>query len=297
VGLEGRKSVEDDRLPVVYSSLDFGEGIVYAWMDLPVRFYHRPRYACYSKGDAWEDYSQLSTACYAGGNRWVRRVEEIHAFFRNNAHGRFGQYPTITMDALNFACELRGATNAYYDLYEHPEELRKLMALGADCNIQFQEMQMREIGEHAGGSFAYLAQWVPFPRAVGLSVDSYVNCSVDTYAEFGFEYQQRLIDHFGHGLMHLHCNRSDLAAQIVKLRGLALLQYGGDTRDKLTEYERLPEMQKVAGEIPIQTSVDVEVFRAGLRDRTLPPNVWYMVYGKSITVDEANALMDEVRAY
>jgi hypothetical protein len=172
------------------------------------------------------------------------------------------------------------------------------MALGVDCNIQFQEMQMREIGEQAGGSFAYLAQWVPFPRAVGLSVDSYVNCSVDTYAEFGFEYQQRLIDHFGHGLMHLHCNRADLAAQIVKLRGLALLQYGGDTRDKLTEYQRLPEMQKVAGEIPIQTSVEVDVFRAGLRDRTLPPNVWYgVLHGESLTVDEANALMDEVRAY
>jgi hypothetical protein len=180
MGLEKRRSVEDDRLPVLYSTRDFAEGIVYAWLDLPLRFYHRRRDAGYSKGDSWADYSPLSGARYAEGNRWVQRAEEIHGFFRDSAHGRFGQHPTITMDALNFACEVRGATNAYYDLYEHPEELRQLMALGVDCNIRFQEMQLREIGAHAGGSFAYMAQWVPFPRAIGLSVDSYVNCSVDT---------------------------------------------------------------------------------------------------------------------
>ena len=68
----------------------------------------------------------------------------------------------------------------------------------------------REIGEHAGGRFAYLAQGVPFPMLIG---------------------------------------------------------------------------------------VGARTFRAGLRDRTLPANVWYEVWGKSITVAEANALMDEVRAY
>jgi hypothetical protein len=121
------------------------------------------------------------------------------------------------MDALHFACEMRGATQTYLDIYEHPDGLRQLMEIGLDFNIRFQEAQMERIGGFGNGCFVWLGDWVPFPRAVSLSVDAYVVCSPECYARLGFEYQSRLIRHFGHGLLHFHCNRADLAAVAAKL--------------------------------------------------------------------------------
>ena len=144
------------------------------------------------------------------------------------------------------------------------------------------------------------AEWhgrAPFERAVSMSVDAYVICSVETYARFGFEYNQRLIDRFGHGLMHFHCNRTDLAAEVARLRGLELFQFGGDTRDDVPDIDRVPAMRSAVGDIPIQVACRIETFRDRLQQRTLPPNVWYTVGGKGLAIDEANTLMEQVRSY
>ena len=110
------------------------------------------------------------------------------------------------------------------------------------------------------GCFVWLGDWVPFPNAVSLSVDAYVVCSPECYSRFGFEYQSRLIKHFGHGLMHFHCNRTDLAAVVAKLPGLELFQFGGDPKDPTPEIEHLPQMRAVVGDIPIRTTCSLKEF-------------------------------------
>jgi len=48
IGLEARSQVEDDYLPIVYSILDAGEGIVGGMFGGDIRFLHRPRGAAFS---------------------------------------------------------------------------------------------------------------------------------------------------------------------------------------------------------------------------------------------------------
>ncbi len=299
IGLQKLGGIEDDRLPVVYSTLDAGEGITGALFGAPIRFIHRPRAPAFSKAEAaLPDYSRLDGLCFSLDNPWAQRLLGIQACFRQRADGRFGQHPFLTMDGLNFACELREASNAYLDVYAQPEELRRLMEVGLDFNVRFQEAQLDAIGPFADGCFDWLSGWTPFPKAVAMSVDAYVVCSAQTYAEFGFDYNQRLLSHFGHGLMHFHCCRPDLAAEVAKLRGLDLFQYGGDTRDPAPEVERLPAMRAAVGDVPIQVSCGLPTFLERLQARSLPPNVWYVVHAhERIAVDEANRLMEKVRAY
>lgn len=299
IGMRDRAPVEDDCLPVIYSMLDAGESMVGGMFGRPMRFLHRPRGAAFSKADpVLPDYSNLPATRFAIDNAWAQRFLAIQDYFEGHAESQFAQHPCLTMDALNFAVEMRGATTAYLDLYEHPAELRQLMEIGLDFNIRFQEAQLERIGGYAEGCFVWLGGWVPFPKAVSLSVDAYVICSVKSYAEFGLEYQSRLIEHFGHGLMHFHCTRADLAQEVAKLPGLELFQFGGDTRDPLPEIDRLPEIRRAVGEVPIMASCSLENFRERLSARTLMPNVWYMVSsGDPLPVDEANRLMDDIRAY
>ena len=110
-------------------------------------------------------------------NPWTKRFLSIQDYFEEHMDNRCGQYPCLTMDALNFVCELREATNAYVDIYVNPEELKELMQIGVDFNIQFQEAQMERTGTYKDGSFVWIAGWVPFPKAVSFSVDAYVICA------------------------------------------------------------------------------------------------------------------------
>jgi len=298
IGLEQRGQVEDDWLPVVYSILDAGESMVGGMFGKPMRFIHRRRNALFSKAETvLTDYSQLPSLSFSLGSPWTQRFLSIQDYFEEHADGNFAQHPCLTIDALNFAVEMRGATQAYLDLYEHPDELRGLMEIGLDYNVRFQEAQMARIAPPADGCFVWLGDWVPFPSAVSLSVDAYVICSVRHYAEFGFEYHRRLIEHFGRGLMHFHCNRTDLAAEVAKLPGLALLQFGGDTRDPVPDIDRVPEMRRAVGEIPLQVACSLREFQTRLAERRLLPNVWYTIGGEALSPDEANGLAEKVRAY
>lgn len=298
IGLEQLGQVEDDGLPVVYSILDAGESMVGGMFGQQMRFLHRPRGAAFSSTPpVLPDYAGLPDVSFSVDNVWVQRFLGVQDYFRERMGNRFAQHPCLTMDALNFVAEMRGATQAYLDLHEHPDELRALMEIGLDFNVRFQEAQMGITGAYADGSFVCFGGWVPFPSAVSLSVDAYVICSVRHYVEFGFEFQSRLIEHFGHGLMHFHCNRADLAAEVARLPGLRLFQYGGDMRDPVPAAERLPQMRLAVGEIPVMVSCPSDYFLSHLNSRTLMPNVWYSVEGDAFSIDEANRVMDAVRAY
>ena len=298
IGLQQRAKVEDDSLPVVYSILDAGESMVGGMFGMPMRFIHRPRGPAFSKADpVIADYADVPWATFEIENTWAQRFLLIQEHFEQHAGSNFAQHPCLTMDALNFAVEMRGATQAYMDIYIHTEELRALMEVGLDFNVRFQEAQMGRIGGLGDGCYVWLGGWVPFPRAVSLSVDAYVICAVKSYVEMGFEYQARLIEHFGHGLMHFHCARSDLAAEVAKLPGLELFQFGGDTRDPVPEIDRVPEIREAVGDIPIQVSCPQQEFRQRMSDGTLQPNVWYMVSGPAMDAEEANRLMGLVRDY
>ncbi len=293
-------ALEDDGLPVMYSSLSAGESVVAAIFGQPIRFYNTGRGVVSKADTVLPDYSRLSGLSFSPDNEWWRRVLSIQEYFEKRAMGRFAQHPFLTMDALNFAVEMRGTTQAYLDIYEYPEELKRLMEIGLDYNIRFQEAQMSVIRNQGGGCFVWLGGWVPFPKAIALSVDAYVMCSVEHYVNFGFDYQRRLIEHFGHGLMHFHCNRADLAAEVAKLPGLELFQFGGDPKDPVPEIERLPEIRKAVGDVPIMCFCDLGEFKRRLAARALMPNVWYVLEAKSepyMSIDDANRLMDAVRTY
>ena len=298
IRLEYRSKAEDDWLPVVYSILDAGESMVGGMFGSPMEFIHRPGGPAVSMAEHFlSDYAMMKDLHFSLENEWTARFLDIQDYFRDHMAGRFAQHPCLTVDALNFACELRGATQSYIDIYEYPEELRHLMEIGLDFNTRFQDAQLERCGTCKGGSFNWLGQWVPFERSVSLSVDAYVICSVENYVEFGFDYQKRLVEHFdNNGFLHFHCNRADLAAEVAKLP-LKLFQYGQDSRDTMSSFERLPEMRAAVGDIPIQVEISLAEFQDGLAAGTLPPNVWYQVGWGSLAVDEANRLMEKVRKY
>jgi hypothetical protein len=298
INLKKRGAVEDDWLPVSYSTLDLGESMVSGMFGAEMNFIHRPHGPAVSVPcHLLPDYAQLSALKFSLDNTWARHMLSIQKHFAEHGDGQFAQHPFLIMDALNFACEMRGATQVYLDINEHPEELKQLMEIGLDFCLRLQEAQAALTGTYADGSFNWLGQWVPFDQSVSLSVDAYVICSPQHYVEFGFDFQRRLLEHFGHGLVHFHCNRTDLAREVAKLPHLELFQYGGDPHDPRPDLDYLPEMRAILGPVPIMVYCGLDIFTQRLKSGELLPNVWYVVGGEKISTDEANRLMDRVRKY
>jgi len=297
------KSLEDDSLPVAYATLDFGESGFAAFLGAEIHFYSKNLDGLYNGGtyswaqpllDSWQELEKLS---FSLDNPWVRRFRELLAYFIPQVSGRLGINVFLCIDALTLACELRGTSRAYLDLYEHPQELRRVMEIGVEENIQMLEMQYQMIEPFQEGRFTWIGGWVPHSSPVPLSVDTYILCAPWVYRDFGLAYQQRLIDHFGAGFMHFHGPRLDLLPEVLRLQGLMFLEgFDSGRVEEPRAFEILPQIKALTGDMPLLISCTQAELMQGMHERSLPGGVMYRV-GDVSSIEEANRLMEEVRRY
>jgi hypothetical protein len=120
-------------------------------------------------------------------------------------------------------------------------------------------------------------------------------CSADIYAEFGFPYQQQLIDHFGGGNFHLHGNGRHLLPHLARLNGCVVCSIGNDGSE-LEAMDALESIKRQAGPVTPAVYCAKADFTRGLQERSLIGGTYYEV-GPLETIDEANRLMEAVRRY
>lgn len=297
--------VGDDSLPVAYPTLDFGESLIAALLDARIEYFWRGDGSTYSAllEPLVSGEHGVGRVCFDTDSPLMERVRVVTRGAQERARGVCGICPFITMDGLNFACEVMGTTEAYTQVaYGGTETIHQLMEFAVDMNIRFLEIQQSLIDDFAGGAFHWQAHWVPFKGATPwLSVDSYTCCSPQTYAQAGLAYQQRLIDHFGQGVMHFHTSRIDLLLEVLQLKNLVGLSIDGSGRPQDPKpfevlMTNLGEIRRVAGDMPLMCPCTESDLLTHMQDGTLPGNVRYNVSDVA-TIGDANQLMDRVKTY
>lgn len=289
--LSRRRELADDSMPV--ARVSFGSNAFGGFLGAKVMF---------GDGGGWsypllDDWAKLEALRFDDQNEWIGRQRDACLYFVGKASGRFAVCESETIDALNLADVLRGTSQAMLDIYDYPEELRRLMTFGVDFNARLIQMQRAVLGpaaSYCGGSFLLHYVWIPGP-GVWLSVDSYCLCRAQVFARFGREFLQALIDRFGSGWLHLHAGGLHLLPELLKLRGLWGISICDDPGVP-RPFERLPEIRAAAKEMPLEIWCHKDELLAGMRDRTLPGNILYRV-DQVQSVREANALMELVREY
>jgi hypothetical protein len=226
-------------------------------------------------------------------NPMIALARRVIRYYRSEAHGRFGIGVLETIDALNLLVALRGATQAYQDLYLFPAEVEEVMALGAEWNRCWLEMQWEEAGAFAGG-WCSIVDWLP-TKTVWLSVDADTYCRPEVYAEQSRPHMQRLVDNFGACWQHLHAPGMRLLPEIVKLRNLVGIQIGEDIGHP-RPIDRLSQVQQITGDIPLQVGCTWDEFCRGIESATLPGSVEYHVSGAP-SAQAANEMAAEARRY
>ena len=286
-----RMAVEDDLLPV--ARVSFGSQAFGGYLGAEVVF---------DGGTAWSrplltDYQQLDTLGFNETHPWIQRQQEACRYFAQQAHGKFAVCETEPMDGLNLAEVLRGSA-VYTDLFDHPDELHRLLDFSAAFNIRLIEMQRDLLAPclyHEDGLFNMYRIWVP-GRTIWMSVDAYGLCSPAVFRRFGAAYLQHSMDHFGGGWIHIHSSALRLLPEIVKLNGIAGIGIYDDPNAP-RGFDELARIRRMTGDIPLQIDCRGDEFSRGLSDGSLPGGVMYMVKSGVKTVAEANRLMEAVHSF
>jgi hypothetical protein len=121
-------------------------------------------------------------------------------------------------------------------------------------------------------------------------------CSPEDFRRLGKRHLQEMVDHFGAGWLHLHNSHLHLLPEVVTLKGLVGIGILDDPK-QVPCFERLPAIQAVTGDIPLQINCRQGPFLACLDQERLPRNVMYWIDSGVESVAEANAIMERVRQY
>jgi hypothetical protein len=218
------------------------------------------------------------------------------------AAGRFGLRTFITIDTLNLAVEWRGSAAAYLDLVDSPDNLLKVFERGVTLNREVLELENRHYDEYNRRVFQNreFCALTPALEKPLLSVDAFTLAAPNTYRDLGRYYQQRLLDHFGGGHMHMHgTGLYQLLPLVAELKGLISIELGDDA---LSPGDRPPIdnlafiQDELTGEIPLYVHCTRDQFLKGFRRRTLRGGIHYCVRGLD-SVEEANSIAARLRDY
>jgi hypothetical protein len=226
---------------------------------------------------------------------WKRYINQMDIYAQAAAQGGFGISHLTVLSGLHFLMELRGATNAYLDLLDEPLLAREVIAYSVEVNHIIQDAFFEHVPLYAGGTASYAIQWMP-GRVIAESVDSYHMTKVDWFEEHGRWVLEQTVQPYDGMMLHLHSNGLHLLKSVSTLPKLQCITLGDDTTAPFRIYERLDELDKLRGDVPIAASIPCAVFEKRLRSGTLTPNMLYYVQGVN-GVDAANQMMDLVRAY
>jgi hypothetical protein len=139
-----------------------------------------------------------------------RKVYEMGEYFKQT----FSKYPKIAKYVDIYhpdiqgpldVCELVWGSEIFYDLYDDPELVHRMLEIVCDVYIRFLDKWFAL----AGPPKKINTHWeIKIKGAVMLRDDSAMNLSPEMYEEFGFAYDTRLLDYYKGGAVHF-CGRGD----------------------------------------------------------------------------------------
>ena len=122
--------------------------------------------------------------------RYFQKNSEIPIGFTDN-HG-----------PLTLAVQVVGYENLFYWMYDYPKQIHKLMDLLSDTLIAWVTHQKELIGEPLNHCFGNQGIYVPEGVGVWFSDDDCVILPESLYREFVVPYNEKILKHFGGGILH-----------------------------------------------------------------------------------------------
>ncbi len=228
------------------------------------------------------------------GNAWLEKLLEFTRALAGRAGGRYGVAMTLMRGPSDLAAAVRGHEAMIYDLYDHPDELRRLVEVATDVWIDVARRQLDAIPALAGGYVSnFYRVWAP-DRIVFTQEDASASFSPDLFRRFLLPADRRITAAFPYSIMHVHSPTTWPVDQWLGVDSLSCVEINYDNNGP-----RLPELKPLLRKIqeakPLiirgeLTAEEIVWIKRELSPRGLLLNI------ATWSQDEARTLMDALKA-
>ena len=236
------------------------------------------------------DWRQLDGLTVDPTNRWFRLLADTARYLASRARGKYAVCPHNSYGPMDLANALRG-NELFVDLYDRPAQVHRLLDWCTGAIITLEEA-LRAIGGNPYGGLSTWAAWVP-GNAVFLSEDAVNLCRPETCRDFALPYTQRLLDHFGGGMIHTHALGLHCLPALGALRGLRLLQVSDDP-NRPRPVTCLDRLLAACPGVPLMLACTPDELRELAQE---PPPGRLLLSTRAQTVEEGRELIALARAW
>ena len=217
-----QQRLDDDSCPFpgwLQATSDWGVGATAAlFTGGDVVFEESTSYTTAPLLQTWDDLDDL---CFNPDNRWVRYDLDLWRGMESEYAEGIPVTPHLFRSPLDLANDLRG-NRLFIDLYDHPEQVKRLLDWCTDSIIELDKLLRREIPLlrcAPGGAWGVA---LPSPGMLFLNGDPVDLISDEMAREFNTPYVEKLIDYAGALYFHHHSVGVSRARTVSAIRGLTV---------------------------------------------------------------------------
>lgn len=191
-----------------------------------------------------EDWSQAAGIRYDPENVWVRRALGLARQLVARSGGRYAVTPGLLEGPSDICAELRGITRLGGDLYEYPDQVRRLARMGAEAWKKYARALYDIIPLYDGGTVTQWSLFVP-GRGAAIQEDFCTIVSPRQYREFFAPLDRELARCADIAWIHVHAGQVHLVDELLRIDELRGIQIVNDGVASPPMSKMLPAMQRV----------------------------------------------------
>ena len=175
-----------------------------------------------------DDWDALERVLPLSSNAWYCKLLELTDALVRHADGKYPVTQTLMRGPADLAVALRGHERLALDLYDHPDQVKRLAQRCSDLWIEVARAQFALLPSFDGGHPApRLEVWAP-GQVIRLEEDATILFSLKAYREFFQECDRRIVSNFQYAILHTHSANSKLVTGLLEIPELAAIQVSLD---------------------------------------------------------------------
>jgi hypothetical protein len=243
----------------------------------------------------WPGVYALQPDGVSEDNPWVQKLWHLTDALVRQAAGRYPVAANEFLSPLSTLVELRGNTDFAFDLYDRPEEVKRVLAaIVAAWHTLLERQYARLPGWHGGHTSAQRFLWAPGPVAE-FSEDPAFMLSPRLHAEIVLPAHRQLLDSCRAGgiaypYIHLHSTQLHTLDALLAIDALPAIELTPDHGESTPDI--LPILAKIQAHKPLIVHAFLSAEEMRLILDRLPPE-GLCVIGRADSPDEARRLREE----
>jgi hypothetical protein len=197
-----------------------------------------------------KDWDDLDKIARIEENPWFKKYLEFIEVLVEHSNGRFPVGQPILRGPSDMAGTLRGQSQFIMDLYDRPDQVKKLLAVATSAFLKVIQAQKKIIPEfHGGTSMGFYHVWTP-GQCIWYQEDLSALFSPSLYREFLLEPDTILSNAYPYSAIHLHPASFFILDDLLSIDGLKAIEVNLDVGGPSME-EMLPYLQKILRKKPL----------------------------------------------